>query len=61
MLEYYKDGQRDMSMCGFCVCLSGCKNTSLDEPRVPFITRACVHEWGGRMMGSGLGRGRGEG
>lgn len=48
-------------MCGFCVCLSGCKNTSLDEPRVPFITRACVHEWGGRMMGSGLGRGRGEG
>lgn len=21
MLEYYKDGQRDMSMCGFCVCV----------------------------------------
>lgn len=30
MLEYYKDGRRDMNICGFCVCVEF-KYTSLDE------------------------------
>lgn len=45
-----------------CVRCGVCKNTSLNEPRVPFITRACAHGWVGRMIGSGSGeRGKGRG
>lgn len=47
------------------MCVGSCKNTSLDETRLPFITCACVlrgveREGRGGGGGSGLGMGAGE-